>query len=77
MGIRRTTIALDERLYRQVKQTALLQDLSIKDVVQEALRLFCSGRLATSRPARRPRFGAYRFGITGSLRRVDIYSDRV
>lgn len=76
MSIRRTTVALDEGIYRQVKQAALTQDRSIREIVQEALRLFCEGRFLPSRVARRPRFGAYRFRIKGALRRADIYEDR-
>lgn len=77
MGFRRTTIALDERLYRQVKRTAVDQDKTIREIVREALELFCQGRLAARQHPRMPRFGAYRFRIKGSLRRADIYEDRV
>ena len=77
MKLRRTTVVLEDGLYRQVKQTAVLNDRSIRDVVQEALRLFCAGRLAVGRSVRRPRFGTHRLGIRGSLRRVDLYGERV
>ncbi len=77
MGLRRTTLVLEEALYRQVKQVALDQDKSLRQVVQEALRLFCEGRLFPRRGTRMPRFGAYRFHVKGPLRRAQLYEDRV
>jgi len=76
MGFRRTTVALDEELYRQVKRRAVDLDRPIREIVQEALRLFCQGRPAA--PARRkmPNFGAYRFRVKGGLNRSEIYRDR-
>ena len=78
MGFRRTTVALDEELYRQVKRRAVDLDRPIREIVQEALRLFCQGRV-TAAPGRHrmPRFGAFRSRIKGSLSRSEIYRDRL
>lgn len=75
MGFHRTTVVLDERLYRQVKQTAFQQDKTIREVVQQALEWFCQGRLGSRARARMPRFGAYRSRVKGSLSRSSIYED--
>ena len=77
MGFRRTTVVLEEGLYRQVKQLAVDQDKTLREVIQKALQMFCQGRLFARRRIRMPRFGAYRFRVKGSLRRADIYEDRV
>ena len=77
MGFHRTTVVLDERLYRQVKQTALQQDRTIREVVQQALEWFCQGRLAGRSQARMPRFGAYRSRIKGDISRSSIYEERI
>lgn len=77
MGLRRTTVALDEELYRQVKRRAVDLDRPIREIVQEALRRFCQGRSsATSAQHRMPHFGAYRSRIKGGLSRSEIYRDR-
>jgi len=77
MGFRRTTVALDEELYRQVKRKAIDLDRPIREIVQEALRLFCQGQQAASTHNKMPRFGAYRSRIKGSLSRAEIYRDRL
>lgn len=76
MGFRRTTIVLDEELYRQVKRRAIDLDRPIREIVQEALQLFCRGRPTISARRRMPNFGAYRFRVKGSLNRSEIYRDR-
>ena len=78
MGFHRTTVVLDEELYRQVKRRAVDLDRPIQEIVQEALRRFCQGRsTAVSVRRRMPRFGAYRSRIKGSLSRSEIYRDRL
>lgn len=77
MSVRRTTIALDENLYRQVKRMAVDLGRPMRELVQEAIRLFCEGRLFQQKPQRMPHFGAFRCKIRGGLRRADIYEDRV
>ena len=76
MGFRRTTVVLDEELYRQVKRRAVDLDRPIREIVQEALRLFCQGRAAVPPRGRLPNFGAYRFHVKGRLTRSEIYRDR-
>lgn len=77
MGFRRTTVALDEELYRQVKRRAVDLDRPIREIVQEALRRFCQERPSVSEKKRMPRFGAYRSQIKGSLSRSEIYRDHL
>ncbi len=77
MSLRRTTVALEDGLYRQVKRMAVDLGRPMRELIQEALRLFCEGRLLGRRPQRMPHFGAFRCKIRGGLRRADIYEDRV
>ena len=77
MGFRRTTVALEEGLYRQIKRRAVDLDRPIREIVQEALRLFCQGRTAVPTHKKMPNFGAYRFRLKGSLDRSEIYRGRV
>jgi len=77
MGFYRTTLMLDEAIYRRIKRMAVDRNQPIRAVVQEALRLFCEGRLPSSRKAGMPRFGRYRFRLKEGLRRADIYAERV
>lgn len=77
MGFHRTTVVLDERLYRQVKQTALQQDKTIREVMEQALAWFCQGRLPGRISGKMPRFGAYRFRLKGGVSRSEIYEDRL
>lgn len=77
MGFHRTTVVLDERLYRQVKQTALQEDRTIREVVQQALEWFCQGRMPARSGRKMPRFGAYPSRVIGDISRSSIYEERI
>lgn len=77
MVLRRTTVVLEDSVYRQVKQAALDLDMTIRELVQEALRRFCEGRRGVRQTPRRPHFGAFQFRVKETLRRTDLYEDRV
>ena len=72
--MRRTTVILDEQLYRNAKKTAVDQGQSFKQLLETALRNYLSKPLIIS-PAKKklPKFGVYRFKVKGDLRRETIY----
>ena len=72
----RTTIMLDETLYRHIKRTAVDRGRSMRMLVEDALRKqFGFSR----RPPKGkvPSFGVYNARIVGSLRRADIYEEHL
>lgn len=75
MGSRRTTVVLDESLYRQAKRLAVEQDKSLKEIIAEALRDFLKrGQRGVRRPAG-PRFGVYPGKVLTELSRGTLYRD--
>jgi len=56
MENRRTTVVLDELLYRQAKRAAVDQDKSLKEIIEEALRIFLRGGAAANEKGRRASF---------------------
>jgi hypothetical protein len=68
----RTTVLLDDELYRQAKKTAVDEDKSLKELVETALTRYLNQRHQTL-PKKRPKFGVYRLRIKGDLRRETIY----
>ena len=75
MESRRTTVVLDELLYRQAKRVAVEQDKSLKEIIEEALRSFLRGGQQRMRKAAGPRFGVYPGKARTDLRRETIYRD--
>lgn len=75
MQNRRTTVVLDETLYRQAKRMAVEQDKSLKEILEEALRTFLRGGLQRMENAPGPRFGVYPSKARTDLRRETIYRD--
>lgn len=75
MGNRRTTVVLDESLYRQAKRVAVEQDKSLKEIIEEALRAFLSGGQQRRGRAGGPRFGVYPGKPLTDLRRETLYRD--
>ena len=59
MENRRTTVVLDELLYREAKRAAVEQDKSLKEIIEEALRIFLRGGQQRMRKGAGPRFGVY------------------
>ncbi len=69
----RTTVILDEELYRNAKKTAVDQRQSFTQLLEAALRGYLSKPLMIS-PKKKPvKFGVYRVKIKGDLRRETIY----
>lgn len=73
MGNRRTTVVLDEILYRQAKRVAMEHDKSLKEILEEALRAFLRG--GEPRRTGGPRFGVYPGKARKDLRRETLYRD--
>ena len=71
--MRRTTLVLDDELYREVKRKAIDRGRPMRTLVQEALRMYLS--LPTPSRQSRPKFGVYRFRVKGDLRRETIYGE--
>ena len=74
--MRRTTMMLDDDLYRQIKRTALDYNRPMRALMTEALRMYL-GRLRRPRKAPLPKFGLYEARIVSSLRREEFYRERV
>lgn len=68
----RTTMVLDEALYREVKRKAVDRGRPVRALVEEALRLYLGLGKASPRVPR-PKFGVFQASVRGSLRREDIY----
>ncbi len=76
MGNRRTTLVLDESLYRQAKRVAVEQDKKLKEIFEEALRAFLmGGQQQGRRQVPGPRFGVYPGKPPMDLRRETLYRD--
>lgn len=68
----RTTVMLEDGLYREIKRKAVDEDRPMRRLVEDALRAYVG--LKRSRwPERSPTFGVYRFRVKGDLRRRTIY----
>ena len=72
--MRRTTLMLDDELYRAVKRKAVDRGRPMRLLVEEALRTYL-GLGAKPKPGTVPKFGAYKAKVIGSLRREEIYKD--
>ena len=72
--MRRTTLILDDDLYRAVKRKAVDRGRPMRVLVEEALRTYL-GLRAEPKRGTVPKFGVYKARITGDLRRGDIYTD--
>ena len=72
----RTTIMLDDALYREIKRKAIDRGRPMRLLVEEALRAYL-GQAQPARKASGPKFGVYQAKIVGSLRRADIYAEHV
>ncbi len=75
MGDRRTTVVLDEGLYRQAKRVAVEQDKSLKEIIEEALRTYLRGGQQRRGQAAGPRFGVYPGKPLTDMRRETLYRD--
>lgn len=75
MGTRRTTVVLEENLYRQVKKLAVEQDKSLKETIEQALRALLRGGQQRRGRAAGPRFGLYPSKVLTDSRREALYRD--
>lgn len=71
MAEKRTTIIIEETLLKEAKREALENDKSLKEVIEEALRI----RLNKEKPLKKKvEFKAYHLGeMKGTARREEIY----
>ena len=74
--MQRTTLILDEEVYRAVKRKAVDRGRPMRALVEEALRAYL-GLGAAPKRGRAPRFGVYKMNVIGSLRREDIYEEHL
>ena len=74
--MRRTTVMLDDALYREVKRKAVDRGRPMRILVEEALRTYL-GLRAEPKRGTAPKFGVYKAKVIGALRREDIYKDYV
>lgn len=75
MKTRRTTLILEEGLYKQAKRLALDQDKHFKDVVREALQVYIARGPAALSEHDLPPHRAWSLGIRGTMSRREIYRD--
>ncbi len=74
--LRRTTVMLEDELYRAMKRKAVDRGRPMRALVEEAIRIYLG--LPAKRPdARAPKFGVYKMKVIGSLRREDIYEEHL
>ncbi len=72
--MQRTTVMLDDELYRAIKRRAVDRGRPMRALVEEALQAYLGlKRRRSSLP--RPAFGVYHFRVKGDLRRETIYSE--
>ncbi len=69
--MRRTTIILDEELYRQVKRKAVDHGQPMRLLIENALKAYLGIEKSVTKKA--PRFGVYRASVKGTLSRRDLY----
>lgn len=77
MKTRRTTLILEEGLYKQTKRLALDQDKHFKDVVRDALQAYVVGEGGQPTLGSPPPIRTWKLGIREPLRRRDIYEERL
>jgi metal-responsive CopG/Arc/MetJ family transcriptional regulator len=72
----RTTVMLQDELYREVKRKAIDRGRPMRVLVEEAIRAYLglAQRLGRGKP---PKFGVYNARVIGSLRRADIYKEHL
>jgi hypothetical protein len=75
MEYRRTTLMLEESLYRQAKREALEQDKTFKQIVEQALTTFLRGGERLRARSRRLRFGVSPGKPLKDLRRKTLYQE--
>lgn len=70
----RTTVMLEDELYRAVKRKAIDRGRPMRALVEEALRTYFgwSAKRGRTHPSR---FGVFRFRVKGDLRRETIYQE--
>ena len=70
----RTTVMLDEELYRAVKRKAVDRGQPMRALMEEALRTHLG--LVEKRPKTRPpKFGVYKARVVGPCSRKEIYEE--
>ena len=72
----RTTVVLQDELYREVKRKAIDRGRPMRVLVEEAIRAYL-GIAPKPDQRKRPKFGVYNARIIGSLRRADIYEEHI
>jgi hypothetical protein len=70
----RTTVMLDDDLYREVKRTAVDRGRPMRALMEEALSIYLH-RAPGRTKAALPKFGVYPARVHGALRREDIYGE--
>ena len=75
MEKRHATVVLDELLYREAKRAAVEQGKNLKEIIEEALRIFLRDGQQQMRKDTGPRFGVYAGKARTDLRRDTIYRD--
>ena len=74
--MRRTTMALDDELYRRIKREAVDRGRPMRRLVEEALRAYLGAPLRGGQvPV--PKFGVYQARVRGSLSRREIYDEHL
>lgn len=70
----RTTIRLDEDIFKEARKKAIEERKPFADIVNSALREYLKAE-QKKLVRKKVEFGAYHIGAKGTLRRVDIYAN--
>ena len=74
--MQRTTLILDEEVYRAVKRKAVDRGRSMRALVEEALRAYL-GLSKVGPKAPRQKFRVFQARVLGSLTREEIYKEHL
>ena len=69
----RTTLMLEENLYRQIKRTAVDRGQPMRALVEEALKDYL-GLSPCQVKKNLPKFGIYQARVRGNMTRRDLYA---
>ena len=76
MKEKRTTVVIEVNLLKKAKQKAIEGDISLKELINEALATQLKIPVQEKKEVREFPFKGYHMGkIKGTLRRVEIYED--
>lgn len=72
----RTTISLDENIYKEARKKAIDEQVAFARIVNEALKAYLQGKMMVSPEPLMLRIKVYSMGrVKGNLSRTDLYEN--